>query len=131
MSNGLIKIKSNHDFETTYSRLKKVLEDNPMIGIVAELDHQKNAERVDLSLGKTRIIMFGNPRLGTPLMQTNINIAIDLPQKFVVFEGNDETVYIAFNDPIYLKERHGVEGKDEVFAKISGALNKLAGAAAN
>lgn len=126
---GLIQIKSSNDFETTYSKLKNVLENNPAIRIVAELNHQANAARVDLTLGKVRIIMFGNPRLGTPLMQTDIGIAIDLPQKFLVFEKEEE-VFIAFNDPMYLKERHGIEGKDEVFEKINGALNKLAGVAA-
>lgn len=129
MSQGIIQIKSNNDFETTYSKLKTILDNNPMIGIVAELDHQKNAARVDLELGKTRMILFGNPRLGTPLMNSNILISLDLPQKFIVRE-QDGAVYIAFNDPLYLKERHQIEGKDEVFEKINGALHKLATAAA-
>ena len=130
MSKGIIQIKSTHDFDTTYSKLRTLLDNNSMIGIVAELDHQKNAARVDLELGKTRMILFGNPRLGTPLMKTNILISLDLPQKFIVRE-QDGQVYIAFNDPAYLKDRHQIEGKDEVFEKISGALNKLANAAAS
>jgi len=130
MSKGIIKIKSSNDFETTYDKLKAVLENNPMIGIVAELDHQKNAARVDLTLPKTRMILFGNPRLGTPLMQTNIDIAIDLPQKFIVSEQEGK-VHIFFNDPMYLKARHSIDGKDEIFEKINGNLHKLAGVAAN
>lgn len=131
MSKGLIKIKSSNNFETTYSKLKNVLEANPAIGIVAELDHQKNAERVGLTLSKTRMIMFGNPLLGTPLMQSDINISIDLPQKFVVFEGNDESVYITFNDPLYLKVRHAIKDEDKIFDKISEALHKIAIAASS
>lgn len=130
MSKGIVQIKSSNDFETTYTKLKTVLENNPMIGIVAELDHQKNAARVDLTLDKTRMILFGNPRLGTPLMNNNINIALDLPQKFIVSEQAGE-VFILFNDPMYLKERHLIEGKDELFEKISGALHKIAGVAAS
>ena len=127
---SIIQIKSNHDFETTYTKLKSILENNPMIGIVAELDHQKNAARVDLELGKARMILFGNPRLGTPLMNCNISISLDLPQKFIVREEAGET-YIMFNNPMYLKDRHQIEGKDEIFEKINGALNKLASSAAS
>ena len=130
MSKGIIKIKSSNDFETTYDKLKAVLENNPMIGIVAELDHQKNAARVDLTLAKTRMILFGNPRLGTPLMKSNITMAMDLPQKFIISEQAGE-VHIIFNDPMYLRERHSIEGKEEVFEKINGALNKIAGVAAS
>ena len=130
MSTGIIKIKSSNDFETTYIKLKTVLENNPMIGIVAELDHQKNAARVDLTLPKTRMILFGNPRLGTPLMNTNITMSLDLPQKFIIAEQGGE-VQIIFNDPIYLKERHSIENKDEIFEKINGALHKIAGVAAS
>ena len=130
MNKGLIQIKSSNDFETTYAKLRKVLDDNPAIGIVAELNHQANAARVDLTLGKVRIIMFGNPRLGTPLMQAGIGIAIDLPQKMIVFEKEGE-VFITFNDHMYLKSRHDIEGRDEVFEKMSGSLQKLAGVAAN
>ena len=130
MSIGIVKIKSANDFETTYSKLKTVLENNPMIGIVAELDHQKNAARVDLTLDKTRMILFGNPRLGTPLMNSNIAMSLDLPQKFIISEQAGE-VHILFNDPMYLKERHLIEGKDEIFEKINGALHKIAGVAAS
>lgn len=129
MSNGVITIKSANDFETTYTKLKSILDNNPMIGIVAELDHQKNAGRVDLSLGKTRMILFGNPRLGTPLMNTNLLTSLDLPQKFIVFE-QDGTVNIAYNDPNYLLERHQLADKAAIIEKMSGALNKLATAAA-
>ena len=125
MNNGIIQLKSIHSFETTYLKLKDALENNPLIKIVAELDHSQNANNVDLSLDKTKIIQFGNPRLGTPLMQANINAAIDLPQKFIVFE-QEGNVIIAYNDPTYLKERHQIEGKDELLTKISNALKTFA-----
>lgn len=125
MNNGIVKIKSTNDFEVTYAKLKDALENNPLIKIVAELDHSQNASKVDLSLDKTKIILFGNPRLGTPLMQENIGVAIDLPQKFLIFEQKGN-VFIAYNDPMYLKKRHEIEGKDELLEKISNALRTLA-----
>ncbi len=129
MSKGIIQIKSANDFETTYTKLRTILDNNPMIGIVAELDHQKNAAKVDLTLGKTKMILFGNPRLGTPLMNTNILTSMDLPQKFIVFE-QEGTVHIAYNDPKYLQDRHQLEDKGAIIEKMSGALHKLATAAA-
>lgn len=130
MDNGIIQIKSANSFETTYAKLKETLENNPLIRIVAELDHSKNAEKVELVLEKTRIILFGNPNLGTPLMQSNRTVAIDLPQKFIVFEQDGEVV-IAYNDPMYLKERHTIKGKDELLQKISDALKSISEAATN
>jgi len=128
MSKGVIQFTSENDFDTTYSKLKHILEENPMIGIVAELDHQKNAAKVELELVKTRMILFGNPRLGTPLMKEKIQVSLDLPQKFIITQ-NKEEVSVLFNDPMYLKERHAIESKDELFEKISGALHKIAKAA--
>ena len=124
MDKGIIQITSENNFEATYSKLKSTLDNNPLITIIAELDHCKNARKVDLSLGKSRIILFGNPRLGTPLMQSNIAVGIDLPQKILVFE-QQENVIIAYNDPMYLKKRHNIEGKDQLLEKMSGALKSL------
>lgn len=71
------------------------------------------------------MILFGNPRLGTPLMKDNILVSLDLPQKFIVIETKGE-VSVLFNDPMYLKERHTIKAKDEVFEKINGALHQIA-----
>ena len=94
-----------------------------------ELDHQKNAASVDLELNPTRIIMFGNPKLGTPLMNTAAYLGLDLPQKILVTQGIDGSVQVSYNDPAYLQERHGISGVDEVLAKVSGALDKISSAA--
>lgn len=107
MSSGVIQVKSNYDFENTYSRLKAALEANPNIFIVKEFDHGKNAEGIGLELGKAQAIFFGNPKTGTPLMQGNILAALDLPQKFLVYEQNGE-VFVAYNDPLYLQQRHAI-----------------------
>jgi len=124
MENLIIK-DSPHDVETTYSKLKTILTNNPKLKILLELDHSKNAASVDLNLNATKIIMFGNPNLGTPLMQASQTTSIDLPQKIIVYAGDDAQTKIAYNNPMYLKERHGIEGKDEILEKIMGALNNI------
>ncbi|MFS4455755.1 DUF302 domain-containing protein [Maribacter sp. 2304DJ31-5] len=129
ITNGLIEKQSKHNFTDTYTNLKTVLEQNPNLKILLELDHRKNAASVDLDLAPTRIILFGNPRLGTVLMKDNQTVGIDLPQKIVVFE-KDGLVKIIYNDPNYLKERHQLNAETtEVLKKISGALDAVTNAA--
>ncbi len=122
---GIITKTSTVSFEQTYQQLKSVLENNPNLKIIAELDHQNNAGSVDLSLNPTRIILFGNPRLGTPLMQNAQTIGLDLPQKILIYQEENGTVKVAYNDPLYLKERHGVTDNEPILEKISNALHKL------
>ena len=123
--NGLVLKNSTLDFEATYSILKNTIGANPNLTIMFELDHSKNAKSKDLNLRPTRVIIFGNPNLGTPLMQSQASLAIDLPQKIVVYQLEDGTVQVGYNDPVYLKERHGLVGQDELLTKISNALNTI------
>lgn len=123
--NGLVLKNSTLDFETTYTKLKNTIEGNPNLKIMIEIDHSKNAASKGLDLRPTRVIIFGNPMLGTVLMQNQASLAIDLPQKIVVYQLEDGTVQIGFNDPLYLKKRHGLVEQDEVLTKISNALNTI------
>ncbi|EDK29730.1 hypothetical protein VSWAT3_07246 [Vibrionales bacterium SWAT-3] len=93
--------------------------------LFARIDHQKNASKVDLELRPTEVIIFGNPKVGTPLMQCAQEVAIDLPQKVLVTEDSNKKVWLSYNDPNYLVERHAINGCDEVIKKISGVLSKL------
>ncbi|MGY5352348.1 DUF302 domain-containing protein [Wenyingzhuangia sp. IMCC45533] len=124
-TNGIITKESIHNFEETYHQLKSLIENNSNLKILLELDHQKNAEKNYLSLQATRIIMFGNPKLGTLLMQANQLAGLDLPQKILVTEDGKGQVSVSYNDPVYLKERHQLKGVDEVIAKIASALDKI------
>lgn len=124
-SNGLITKESSYDFDTTYNNLRTIIDSNPNLKILLELDHSKNAASVDLKLNQTKIILFGNPKLGTPLMQSNQTTSIDLPQKIIVFSDEKGNTNITYNDPFYLKQRHGINDKDEVLEKISNALRKI------
>ena len=82
-----------------------------------------------MNLRPTRLIIFGNPRLGTPLMNEAQTLAIDLPQKMLVYQNDKNEVFVAFNDPLYLAKRHGVNENREELGKINAALNALAQAA--
>ncbi|MFS4469234.1 DUF302 domain-containing protein [Maribacter sp. 2210JD10-5] len=129
-ANGLIEKNSIYGFTDTYDKLRKVLEENPNLKILLELDHSKNAASVDLDLAPTKIILFGNPKLGTVLMKDNQTVGIDLPQKILVIETS-ETVKLFYNDSYYLKERHQLSEKtSEILKKISSALDAVTNAAA-
>ena len=127
-TNGLVQVTSKYAFEATYEIIKNTLDANPNIGILAEVDHNSNAKRVGLELPKTKLILFGNPNLGTPLMQSSRTIAIDLPQKILIWEEEGH-VFLAYNDPRYLLKRHGITDKDPIAEKIAGALATISGKA--
>lgn len=69
--------------------------------------------------------MFGNPKLGTPLMKANQTIGIDLPQRILIYKSPSSGTMISYNDPMYLKKRHNLSSNDEVFKKISKALDDI------
>ena len=125
IKSGIITKVSDNDFETTYDKLRSIVENNPNLKILMELDHQKNAASVGEELNPTRLILFGNPKLGTPLMKSAQTTSLDLPQKVIVYQDNNGEVKIAYNDPFYLEGRHHIEGQAEVLKKISGALDKI------
>ncbi|WP_203294159.1 DUF302 domain-containing protein [Luteirhabdus pelagi] len=129
---GIISIDSNNDFNTTYNSLRNAVSDNPDLLLVAEVNHQANAQTANLDLNPTRLIVFGNPSLGTPLMQDAQTTAIDLPQKVLVWEDEDGSVKISYNNPPYLQQRHGIStAQDENLDTIKNALQNLAIDAAN
>lgn len=125
---GIITKVSQLNFQETYEKLKTVINNNPNLKLIMELDHQANAASVELTLPPTRALFFGNPKLGTHLMASGEFAGLDLPQKILVTERS-ETVTVAYNDPEYLKARHDIEGQDEVIQKIAGALDKVTSAA--
>jgi len=125
MSNtGIISKISHHNFLTTYEKLKSIIENNPNLKIILELDHQQNAKLNGLTLDPTKIILFGNPTLGTPLMQAGVFTGLDLPQKILVSEKKG-VVSVSYNDPLYLKARHQIEGQDEILLKVVKALDTI------
>ena len=131
LNEGVITKQSKHDVATTYAKIKNIIEKNPNLSVMAELDHQANAARVNLELSPCRIIVFGNPKLGSPLMEESRSTAIDLPQKMLVYQNKDGQTIIAYNDPNYLGKRHSIVKNEDILEKIAKALNKISENAAN
>ena len=126
--NGLVTVKSNHDVATTADNLERVLNEKGMT-VFARIDHAKGANSVDIELRPTVVVIFGNPKVGSPLMQCQQSVAIDLPQKASIFKDAGSDIWLTYNDPAYLSERHGLEDCAPVLEKISGALANFAKAA--
>lgn len=125
---GLVVKPSNYPVGETIDRLQSMLEEKGL-KIFARIDHQAGAEGAGLELRPTEVLIFGNPKLGTPLMTGAQTVAIDLPQKALAYEDEDGKVYLVYNDAGYLQARHGIEGRDEVLGKIRGALGNFTDAA--
>ena len=126
--NGLISVKSSHDVKVTADRLETVLNQKGM-NVYIRIDHAAGAAKVDKELRPTELIIFGNPKVGTPLMQCSQSAAIDLPQKALIWQDNKGSVWLSYNDPEYLNGRHGLKECSEVIKKVKKALSNFAGAA--
>lgn len=121
---GLVIKSSPYSVEATAARFVQVLEAQGL-NVFATVDHAQNAANADLDLPPTQVVIFGNPEVGTPLMQCQRSIGIDLPQKLLIFE-DEAGVHIAYNDPRYLGGRHRLEGCGApVIANIGQALDRL------
>ena len=126
---GIVTVASDAPAGRTYDRLRVALASNPAITIVAEVDHQLNASRAGLTLPPSRVVVFGNPRLGTPLMQASQTAGIDLPQTMLVYQSAPGQASVAYEDPGYIAERHGIPATLEQIGQIRTALAGLAQAA--
>ncbi len=127
-ANGIINVKSAHDVQATADKLEAVLKSKGM-NVFGRVNHAKGAMGAGMELLPTELVIFGNPKVGTPLMKCMRTVAIDLPQKALVWEDDSGQVWLSYNDPAYLAERHKIEGCDEVLKKVSGALGNFAAAA--
>jgi uncharacterized protein (DUF302 family) len=103
-TNGIISQPSQYSVTETINRLESVLQAKG-IAIFARIDQQVEAEKVGLSLRPTQLLLFGNPKAGTPLMVAEPTIALDLPLKVLAWEATDGKVWLSYNDPNYLKQR--------------------------
>ncbi|SEO87695.1 Uncharacterized conserved protein, DUF302 family [Halogranum amylolyticum] len=121
---GLVTVRSDRDFETTLETIRARIESSPLT-LIDTVDHAANAESVGRELPPTMLFVFGNPNVGTQLMQERRTVGIDLPQKLLVW-CEDGDVNVTYNDPQYLADRHGIEGNEELLETISNALSTLA-----
>ena len=117
LNNGMVHVKSPYAVPETLKRLESILQVKNLT-IFARIDHSGEAEKVGLKMRPTQLIIFGNPKGGTPPMIAAPTLAIDLPLKALVWEDADGTVWLSYNSPDYLKKRHEIP--DDLVKNISG-----------
>lgn len=124
-ANGLVTVKSAHSVQQTGDRLETALKGKGMT-VFTRIDHAQGAKKVGKELRPTQLVVFGNPKAGTPLMLCAQSVAIDLPQKALIWEDKDGGVWLSYNDPQYLVKRHAISGCDKVVTNITKALSNFA-----
>jgi uncharacterized protein (DUF302 family) len=105
--NGLMQVASPYSVDETIKRLEAVLAQRG-VQVFALIDHSGEAEKVGMKMRPTKVLIFGNPKSGTPLMVAAPSLAIDLPLKVLVAEDEQGKVWVSYNRPEYLQQRHGV-----------------------
>jgi uncharacterized protein (DUF302 family) len=125
---GLISVPSKHSAALTLERLETALRQKG-IHIFARIDHAAGAKEAGLSLRPTTVLLFGNPQVGTPLMQSSQTAGIDLPLKVLVWEDDGGRTWLTYNDPRYLAERHKINDRAETVQAMTAGLQALATAA--
>lgn len=121
---GLVATRSSYPVAETMDRLERAVKDRELV-VIARVDHAAAAQKAGLTLRPTQLLIFGNPKAGTPLMQSAQSIGIDLPLKVLAWEDDKGQVWLAYNDPGWLAARHGVTDRAEVVRAITGALDAL------
>lgn len=122
---GLVTLKSIHEVSQTIDRLEKIISEKGLT-IFTRIDHAAGAKKVDIELKPTELLVFGNPKIGTPLMNCNRTAAIDLPQKALAWEDETGQVWLTYNNPNYLSNRHSLTECAELIEKIKQALSMFA-----
>jgi uncharacterized protein (DUF302 family) len=130
-ANGLINVKSEAgSVKAVADRVETVIKEKGL-NLFTRINHAQGAQKADLVLRPTELLIFGNPKVGTPLMQCQQTMGIDLPQKILVWEDASSQVWITYNDPHYLAQRHNItESCAETIAKVEKALSSIAETAA-
>jgi len=122
--NGLITKPSANSVKETIDRLENVLKSKG-ITIVVRWAHHEKAANAGISLRPTELILFGNPKLGSHMFTSQQTAGIDLPMKALAWEDANGKVWLTYNDPAYIAKRHGIEDREEIVKKMTGALNKF------
>ncbi len=121
---GLVIKKSAFSVKVTLDRLENVLKKKG-ITIVTRWSHDAGAKKAGIDLRPTELLIFGNPKLGSHMFTSNQTAGIDLPMKALVWQDEKGQVWLAYNDPQYIADRHGIKDRAETVKKMTGALKKL------
>jgi uncharacterized protein (DUF302 family) len=128
-SSGLIRRQSAHDVVETAGRFRAAAEAAGLT-IFAAIDHQKNAIDVGMDLGPCLLLIFGNPRAGTPLMQANPEAGLDLPFKALIWTDKDGATWFGWNDPQWVSDRHSLgPAAQNTVAAVAAGMETLAASA--
>lgn len=122
---GLTTIKSSHVPKETMERLEAAVKAKGLT-VFARIDHAGGASAAGLSLRPTELLIFGNAKGGTPLMQAVQTIGIDLPLKALVWQDASDETWLSWNDPAWLAARHGLSGMESIAGKLTSLLEDLA-----
>ncbi|MFP8487994.1 DUF302 domain-containing protein [Gracilimonas sp. Q87] len=129
LTDGMIDVKSSYGVTETGDRLESVLKEKGMT-VFNRIRHSEAAEEAGIELRETELIIFGNPAVGSPLMKCQQSVAIDLPQKALIWKDSAGETWISYNNPRYLEERHSISNCEEVISKIEDALAGITKASA-
>ena len=105
--NGIVDVPSNHSVDETVERVKSILQSKG-VALFALIDHSGEAEKVGMKMPPTKLLIFGNPKGGTPLMLASPSVAIDLPLKILVWQDGQGKIWLSYNSPEYLRARHAL-----------------------
>jgi uncharacterized protein (DUF302 family) len=125
---GLVKVKSAHSVTETLDRLEKAVTEKGMT-VFARIDHVEGAAKAGMPLRPTELLIFGNPKVGTLLMQSNQSAGIDLPLKALAWQDRNGDVWLVYNEPGYLASRHQIIDRDPVIEKMRKAMQAFSGTA--
>jgi uncharacterized protein (DUF302 family) len=118
---GIVSVAANRSVDDTVSRLQQLLEAKG-VKVFAVVDHSGEAERAGLGMPNTKLVIFGSPKAGTPLMLAAPSIAIDLPLKILVWEDTGGKVWVSYNSPEFLRSRHDLPSDLMQTLAVVGAL---------
>jgi len=129
-ADGMVSVRSSFNVKETADRLEKILQEKGMTPF-NRIRHSAAAKKVGIDLRDTELIIFGNPKVGSLLMKCRQSVALDLPQKALVWQDDKDQVWLSYNDPGYLEKRHELAGCQDVLSKIEKALADIAQSAAS
>jgi len=122
--NGTIKMESAHDAATTLDRLEAIFKAKG-ITVFARVDHAAGAKKIGEDMAPTQLLLFGNPKLGTPLIKINREAGFDLPMKALAWTDDAGKTWLAVTDPVSLKARYGLDAASPVIEKMTGAVTAM------
>lgn len=125
---GMINKKSQFSVKVTLDRLENVLRKKG-ITIVTRWSHHAGAKKAGIVLRPTELLIFGNPKMGSHFFTSNQTAGIDLPMKALAWKDEKGQVWLTYNDPVYIANRHGINDRPAIVKKMTGALNNLTNAA--